>query len=67
MLSQTQLIHYDGSASDTIIEVNVRHPGKMDRNIVSMLVFISFNIFIWYIIILAKLIHMRSIFKNSLY
>lgn len=32
----TQLIHYDGSKSDTIIEVNLRHPGKFDRNVVSI-------------------------------
>lgn len=30
----TQLIHNDGSKSDTVIEINLRHPGKNDRNIV---------------------------------
>lgn len=30
----TQLIHEDGSGSDTTIEVNLRHPGQNDRNIV---------------------------------
>lgn len=30
----TQLIHSDGSKSDTTIEVNLRHPGHNDRNIV---------------------------------
>lgn len=30
----TQLIHNDGSKSDTTIEVNLRHPGQNDRNIV---------------------------------
>lgn len=34
---QRQLIHFDGSASDTTIEVKLRHPGKNDRNIVSVL------------------------------
>lgn len=34
---QTQLIHSDDSQSETIIEVNLRHPGKHDRNIVSIL------------------------------
>ncbi|XP_077282996.1 superoxide dismutase family protein Rsod [Arctopsyche grandis] len=29
----TQLIHKDGSQSDTIIEVKLRHPGVRDRNI----------------------------------
>lgn len=29
----TQLIHSDNSQSDTVIEVNLRHPGKHDRNI----------------------------------
>ncbi|XP_031640527.1 uncharacterized protein LOC116352238 isoform X2 [Contarinia nasturtii] len=28
----TQLIHNDGSKSDTTIEVNLRHPGQNDRN-----------------------------------
>ncbi|XP_073970681.1 superoxide dismutase family protein Rsod isoform X1 [Rhodnius prolixus] len=32
-MRMTQLIHNDGSSSDTVIEVNVRHPGKHDRNI----------------------------------
>ncbi|CAG9134498.1 unnamed protein product [Plutella xylostella] len=31
-IRMTQLIHNDGSASDTIIEVNLRHPGVRDRN-----------------------------------
>ncbi|XP_054261582.1 uncharacterized protein LOC128985759 [Macrosteles quadrilineatus] len=31
-IRMTQLIHYDGSASDTIIEVNLKHPGEHDRN-----------------------------------
>lgn len=31
----TQLIHTDGSKSDTVIEVNLRHPGHNDRNVVS--------------------------------
>ncbi|XP_067011092.2 uncharacterized protein Rsod [Anabrus simplex] len=29
----TQLIYNDGSTSDTVIEVNLRHPGKHDRNV----------------------------------
>ncbi|CAH2059735.1 unnamed protein product, partial [Iphiclides podalirius] len=29
----TQLIHNDGSASDTVIEVKLRHPGVRDRNL----------------------------------
>ncbi|XP_049880527.1 uncharacterized protein LOC126376997 isoform X2 [Pectinophora gossypiella] len=29
----TQLIHNDGSTSDTVIEVNLRHPGERDRNL----------------------------------
>ncbi|KPJ12105.1 hypothetical protein RR48_02994 [Papilio machaon] len=29
----TQLIHNDGSASDTVIEVNLRYPGERDRNL----------------------------------
>ncbi|XP_047110560.1 uncharacterized protein LOC124787741 isoform X3 [Schistocerca piceifrons] len=29
----TQLIYNDGSKSDTVIEVNLRHPGKNDRNV----------------------------------
>ncbi|KAJ8686259.1 hypothetical protein QAD02_022053, partial [Eretmocerus hayati] len=32
-IRMTQLIYNDGSQSDTIIEVNLRHPGKYDRNI----------------------------------
>lgn len=28
----TQLIHNDGSQSETVIEVKLRHPGKNDRN-----------------------------------
>jgi len=31
-IRMTQLIHNDGSSSDTVIEVNLRHPGKNDRN-----------------------------------
>lgn len=31
----TQLVHNDGSASDTVIEVNLRYPGDRDRNLVS--------------------------------
>lgn len=34
-IRMTQLIHSDGSKSDTIIEVKLRHPGKNDRNMVS--------------------------------
>ena len=33
-LRMTQLISFDGSQSDTIIEVKLRHPGKNDRNVV---------------------------------
>ncbi|RVE49906.1 hypothetical protein evm_005499 [Chilo suppressalis] len=29
----TQLIHNDGSASDTVLEVKLRHPGVRDRNL----------------------------------
>ncbi|CAG4945254.1 unnamed protein product [Parnassius apollo] len=29
----TQLVHADGSASDTVVEVNLRHPGERDRNL----------------------------------
>ncbi|XP_058804660.1 uncharacterized protein LOC131671891 [Phymastichus coffea] len=32
-IRMTQLIYNDGSQSDTIIEVNLRHPGKHDRNV----------------------------------
>ncbi|XP_055905372.1 uncharacterized protein LOC129940875 [Eupeodes corollae] len=32
-IKMTQLIHYDGSQSDTVIEVKLRHPGKNDRNV----------------------------------
>lgn len=28
----TQLVHSDGSQSETVIEVKLRHPGKNDRN-----------------------------------
>ncbi|XP_072936452.1 uncharacterized protein Rsod isoform X1 [Epargyreus clarus] len=31
-IRMTQLIHNDGSASDTVIEVKLRHPGVRDRN-----------------------------------
>ena len=31
-MRMTQLIHFDGSSSDTVIEINLRHPGKNDRN-----------------------------------
>uniref|UniRef100_A0A146LIY5 Superoxide dismutase copper/zinc binding domain-containing protein n=1 Tax=Lygus hesperus TaxID=30085 RepID=A0A146LIY5_LYGHE len=31
-IRMTQLIHSDGSASDTTIEVNLKHPGRHDRN-----------------------------------
>lgn len=37
----TQLIHRDGSKSDTIIEVNLRHPGENDRNLVCFLLMTS--------------------------
>lgn len=33
----TQLIHNDGSKSDTVVEINLRHPGKFDRNVVSII------------------------------
>lgn len=33
----TQLVHSDGAKSDTLIEVNLRHPGINDRNTVSKL------------------------------
>ncbi|XP_020297647.1 uncharacterized protein LOC109862119 isoform X2 [Pseudomyrmex gracilis] len=32
-IKMTQLVYKDGSQSETIIEVNLRHPGKHDRNI----------------------------------
>lgn len=32
----TQLIHSDGSQSDTVIEVKLQHPGENDRNVVSV-------------------------------
>ncbi|XP_057663655.1 uncharacterized protein LOC130898401 [Diorhabda carinulata] len=32
-MKMRQLIHKDGSASDTTIEVKLRHPGKNDRNV----------------------------------
>ncbi|XP_037950401.1 uncharacterized protein LOC119681315 [Teleopsis dalmanni] len=32
-IKMTQLIHTDGSQSDTVIEVKLRHPGKNDRNV----------------------------------
>ncbi|XP_017091861.2 uncharacterized protein Rsod [Drosophila bipectinata] len=31
-IKMTQLIHSDGSQSETVIEVKLRHPGKNDRN-----------------------------------
>ncbi|XP_014088313.2 uncharacterized protein Rsod [Bactrocera oleae] len=31
-IKMTQLIHTDGSQSETVIEVKLRHPGKNDRN-----------------------------------
>lgn len=34
----TQLVHSDGTTSDTVIEVNLRHPGINDRNTVSPVV-----------------------------
>jgi len=33
---QTQLVYNDGSKSETVIEVNLRHPGKHDRNVVNI-------------------------------
>lgn len=39
----TQLIHADGSKSDTSIEVNLRHPGENDRNVVSFSYFRLFS------------------------
>jgi hypothetical protein len=33
---QTQLVYNDGSKSETVIEVNLRHPGKHDRNVASI-------------------------------
>lgn len=33
LLLQTQLVYKDGSKSDTVIEVSLRHPGKNDRNL----------------------------------
>lgn len=33
-IKMTQLIHTDGSQSETVIEVKLRHPGKNDRNMV---------------------------------
>lgn len=41
----TQLIHNDGSASDTVIEVKLRHPGVRDRNLVSQSEFQLFVIY----------------------
>ncbi|XP_025262110.1 uncharacterized protein LOC105249019 [Camponotus floridanus] len=32
-IKMTQLVYKDGSQSETVIEVNLRHPGKHDRNI----------------------------------
>ncbi|XP_061393687.1 uncharacterized protein LOC133329207 [Musca vetustissima] len=32
-VKMTQLIHNDGSQSDTVLEVKLRHPGKNDRNV----------------------------------
>ncbi|XP_050455769.1 uncharacterized protein LOC126853760 [Cataglyphis hispanica] len=32
-IKMTQLVYKDGSQSETMIEVNLRHPGKHDRNI----------------------------------
>ncbi|KAL9892126.1 superoxide dismutase family protein Rsod isoform 1-T1 [Glossina fuscipes fuscipes] len=32
-IKMTQLIHNDGSSSETVIEVKLRHPGKNDRNV----------------------------------
>ncbi|XP_065226507.1 uncharacterized protein Rsod [Planococcus citri] len=32
-IRMTQLIHVDGSKSDTVIEVNLRHAGKQNRNV----------------------------------
>lgn len=32
-IRMTQLVHRDGSQSETVIEVKLRHPGKHDRNV----------------------------------
>ncbi|XP_063233143.1 uncharacterized protein LOC134536961 [Bacillus rossius redtenbacheri] len=32
-IRMTQLVYRDGSTSDTVIEVKLRHPGKHDRNV----------------------------------
>ncbi|KAJ9574059.1 hypothetical protein L9F63_008585 [Diploptera punctata] len=32
-IRMTQLVYNDGSKSETVIEVNLRHPGKHDRNL----------------------------------
>lgn len=32
-IRMTQLVYNDGSKSDTVIEVNLRYPGKQDRNL----------------------------------
>lgn len=32
-IRMTQLVYNDGSKSETVIEVNLRHPGKHDRNV----------------------------------
>lgn len=42
---QTQLVHVDGSKSDTVIEVNLRHAGKQNRNVVRFLHFLCVHIF----------------------
>lgn len=35
-MRMTQLVYRDGSTSDTVIEIKLRHPGKFDRNVVSV-------------------------------
>lgn len=37
----TQLIHNDGSKSDTVIEVKLQYPGENDRNIVIFMSLLS--------------------------
>lgn len=40
----SQLIHNDGSQSDTVIEIKLRHPGLNDRNMVILVKFRKFRL-----------------------
>lgn len=44
-IKMTQLIHNDGSQSDTVIEIKLRHPGKNDRNMVGLEIYEIFKLY----------------------